>query len=53
MNKEEARQEAIRIQEEISNKDLSYSEIIAIQNYLYNLGKKYGLIKEFKENGLI
>ncbi len=33
--------------------DLSYSEICDIAAELERLGKRYGLLKEFRENGLI
>lgn len=52
-NKEEARQFAIKTQEKMGEENLSYSELIEISENLYNLGKRFGLIKEFKENGLI
>jgi hypothetical protein len=32
---------------------MSYSEYFYITSYFYRLGKRYGLIKEFKENGII
>lgn len=32
--------------------DLSYYELAEIQNYFYKYGKKYGLLKEFRENGI-
>lgn len=30
----------------------SYSELAEIVNYFYNNGKRYGLLKEFRENGI-
>lgn len=29
------------------------SEIIEVREYLYRIGKYYGLVREFRENGLI
>ena len=51
--KEKARIIAIELINEISEKNMSYSEMIHIQNYLYELAKKNGLVMEFKENGII
>lgn len=51
--KEEARQYAIDWQQKVSELNLSYGEILAEQNKLAKLAKKFHLIKEFKENGII
>ena len=51
--KEQARQEAIDLQHRMSEESLSWEGIAYIQNYLRTLGKRYGLTKEFRENGLI
>lgn len=51
--KEKARAEAIQTQEKITGGHLSLNQIIFIQNKLEIMGKKYGLLKEFKENGII
>lgn len=59
--KEQARQEAINFQRGMSaekwdytlENGCSYNELIKWQNYFVKLGKKYGLLKEFKENGII
>jgi hypothetical protein len=51
--KEEARQRAIDIQQYISQSSLSYGELVEIQNNLYNLAKRFGLVREFKNEGLI
>ena len=51
--KEQARQYGIDYQQMASLKDLSYGEIINFQNNLSALAKKFGLIREFKENGII
>ena len=47
------RQEAIDFQNNFSNKDYSYGEIMENSNYFEKYGKKYGLIKEFRENCII
>ena len=51
--KAEKRQEAIDMQNEISNESLSYGGLVIIQEYLEKIGKRYGLLKEFRENGII
>ena len=47
------RQEALDFQFMSNDKDLSYSEIAEIQGYFYKKGKALGLLKEFRENGII
>lgn len=47
------RQEALDFQFMSNDKDLSYSEIAEIQGYFYKKGKTLGLLKEFRENGII
>jgi hypothetical protein len=51
--KEKARQYAIDFQKWASEKSLSYGEILHFQNKLLHLAKKFHLIDEFKENGII
>lgn len=51
--KGQAQQYAINYQNMASENNLSYSEIFSYQNKLLFLAKKFHLIKEFKENGLI
>lgn len=50
--KERARQEAIDWQLESTNEQLSYGELATIGDYFYKLGKRYGLLREFRENGI-
>lgn len=50
--KERARQKAIEWQLDFSNNNYSYSELADFYTYFYKLGKRYGLLKEFKENGI-
>jgi hypothetical protein len=51
--KEQARDYAIDYQRWASNRDLSYGEVIHFQTRLVKMAKKFGLVKEFKENGII
>ena len=51
--KEKVRKEAIEWQNEFAYHDYSYSELANYQNYFENKGKRYGLIREFKENGIL
>ena len=51
--KEQAREKAINWQLEASEKCLSYAELYDAGEYFTKLAKRYGLIKEFKENGII
>lgn len=52
-DKESARQKAIDYQIMSSDWNMSYQELAHWTNYFEKLGKRYGLIKEFKENGII
>ena len=51
--KEEARNEAIEWQREAGERCLSYAELAEAGAYFYKLAKRYGLVKEFKENWII
>lgn len=51
--KEIARNKAINWQLEFSQNDHYMSEYAFWGNYFEKLGKRYGLIKEFRENGII
>jgi hypothetical protein len=50
---EEARNEAITWQHDYADKSYSYAELSEFGAYFYKLGKKFGLVREFKENGII
>lgn len=52
-NKAKARQMAIDWQNIYSNLALSYAEAIGFQEQFRKLAKRYGLMKEFAENGII
>jgi hypothetical protein len=51
--KEQLRQEAIDFQIEKMGVSMSYAELYEAQQYFYEYGKRYGLIKEFRENGVL
>lgn len=51
--KESARNKAIEYQNEFANNNYSYGELAYYEEYFSKLAKKYGLTKEFKENGII
>lgn len=51
--KEAARQKAQRWQEIASKKSLSYKALSIAGAYFYKVGKKYGLLREFKENAIL
>jgi hypothetical protein len=51
--KEEAREIAIDWQIWQSEQDLSYGEMAEFADYFKQVGKKFGLLREFKENGII
>ena len=51
--KEEAREEAREWIYDYCNHSYSYGELLYFQNYFEKLAKRYGLIKEFKENCII
>lgn len=53
MNKEEARNKAIEWQSHFSDESYSWGELLRFQEYFTKLGKRYGLLREFRENGII
>jgi len=50
--KENARQIAIDWQLNESDYPYSYGGMAILTNYFYRLGKRFGLLKEFRENGI-
>ena len=50
--KEQVRQEAIDWQDEASEQNLSYGELAEAGEYFEKLGRRYGLLQEFRENGI-
>lgn len=53
IGKEKARQEAIEWQLDFNNHNYSWGEIAYFADYFTKLAKRYGLVKEFKENCII
>lgn len=51
--KAKATEEAIRWQADFRDHDYSYSELAEWQAHFEKLGKRYGLTREFKENGIL
>ena len=51
--KEKARQEAIDWQSRLSDANPSYECLSRMQARFTELGRQYGLLKEFRENGII
>ena len=53
--KEKARQQAIewQIDYALANEDMSYSELADAGEHFRKLGKRYGLLREFRENAII
>lgn len=52
--RETLRQKAIAAQQAIASLDyIGYNELIEIEQYFTKYGKRYGLLKEFRENGII
>ena len=51
--KEKARNKAVEWQMDFGNHSYSYEELACYGNYFKRLAKRYGLIREFKENGII
>ena len=52
IKKEMARREAIDWQNDLCNHKYSYGELAEFGYYCEKLGKRYGLLKEFRENGI-
>ena len=51
--KERARDKAIEWQLDFNNHNYSYDELACYGDYFTRLAKRYGLVKEFRENGII
>ena len=52
LNKERARQKAIEFSTQEQPSAFSFGECYYWSNYFEKLGKKYGLLREFRENGI-
>jgi len=53
ISKEQARNFAIEWQHDFENHNYSYSELAEWGNVFEKLGRKFGLVREFKENGIL
>lgn len=51
--KQRAIDKAAEWQMNFENNNYSYSELITWQNYFEKLAKRFGLVREFRENGII
>lgn len=51
--KEKTRNEAIDWQADFANHNYSYGELVYFYGYFETKAMRYGLVKEFKENGII
>ncbi|MDD5980146.1 MAG: hypothetical protein PUC23_03440 [bacterium] len=51
--KSNIRNKAMEWQLDIDNHSYSYGELAYFSSYFERMAKRYGLIKEFKENGII
>lgn len=51
--KAELIEEAKNWQYDFADHNYSYGEILEMQNYFERNGKRYGLLREFRENGII
>ena len=52
-NKEKARELAVIWQLQFNDNNYSYEEIADWQFFFEEIGRKYGLLREFRENGVI
>lgn len=52
-NKEKVRQKAIEWQADFEKQDYCWGECHIYQQYFEDKARRYGLIKEFRENGII
>ena len=53
LRQSQLRDEAIDWQEWESNNPVSWGGVAIAQEYFERLGKRYGLLREFRENGII
>lgn len=53
INKERARDKAIMWQLMFGEHNYSWGELFEFSNYFTKIGKRYGLLREFRENGII
>lgn len=53
IKKAEIEYQAINWQTNFANNNYTWGELAAWGEYFEKMGKKYGLLKEFRENGII
>lgn len=51
--KEKARELAVQWQYDFANNNYNWEEISEFTDFFTKLGKRYGLLKEFRENGVL
>lgn len=51
--KEAVREQAINFQLTFNERMYSWGELATLTGYFKKMGKRYGLLKEFRENGII
>lgn len=47
-----AREEAIEWQNNECDHNISYGELAEAGEHFYDIGRRYGLLREFRENGI-
>lgn len=52
IKKDSIREQVIEWQNEFACHNYSYGELVEWQAYFGKMGKRYGLLKEFRENGI-
>lgn len=50
--KKKVREKAIEWQERLVEQSISYGELVIAQSVFEQLGRRYGLLTEFRENGI-
>ena len=50
--KEQIRQQAIQWQDDFARNNYSYFVVFQRQRYFEKMGRRYGLLKEFRENAI-
>lgn len=51
--KAQVREQAIEWQNDFSNNNYSHGELNYFYEYFLRMAKRYGLVREFKENGIV
>ena len=50
--KEQAREEAVKWSNTFKCENYTYGDLVVHEEYFYRLAKRYGLVREFRENGI-